>query len=53
LLVLSWVEEYVIELAPLLNGVKTLILLGEVLILDDELLELIIFGFLFLLGFYA
>jgi hypothetical protein len=47
LLVLSGVEEDMVEFAPLLNCVEALILLGEVLVLDDELLEFIVFGFLF------
>jgi hypothetical protein len=47
LLILGGVEEDVVELAPLLDGVESLVLLGEILVLDDELLEFVVFGFLF------
>ena len=42
-----------VEFAPLLDGVESLVLLGEILVLDDELLEFVVFGFLFFgLGFF-
>ncbi len=45
-----------VKFAPLFDGVESLVLLGEILVLDDELLEFVVFGFLFLyfgLGFFG
>ena len=53
MLVLGGVEEDMVEFAPLLDGVKSLVLLGEVLVKDNELLELIVFGFLFWLRLFV
>ncbi len=53
-MVLGGVEEDVVEFAPLFDGVEALILLSEVLVLDDELLEFVVFGLLFFeLGFFG
>jgi hypothetical protein len=53
-LILGGVKEDVVKFSPLFDGVEALVLLSEVLVLDDELLEFVIFGFLYFgLGFFG